>query len=190
MLRLAAARCLLTAGDRAAVAVLVELLDTEQSATVDDEDRDLARSGAHDLLVELAGTDHGTTSAEWRTWYSMSNSVSSVHTHWPAVVSERCGRLMNRGATSSTSSIERYISRTYSRPAPSGLRKSCSPPTCMGCARFSASRNAAEGGSIGTAIATPFVCRRILAPSWSTPQGRASQRVRGRALGLPHWRVT
>ncbi len=56
-------------------------------------------------------TRPGLGSALCRTWYSMSNCSSSTQTYCPAVRIERCGRLRNSGAISSTSRICSYISR-------------------------------------------------------------------------------
>ena len=70
-MRLFAARCLVTAGDRSGVSVLMELLDTEESDTVDDEEAMCARKGARSVLTELAGKDLGKDSRSWERWYGV-----------------------------------------------------------------------------------------------------------------------
>ena len=56
-------------------------------------------------------TRPGRGSALCRTWCSMSKCSSSTHTSWPAVLSERCGRLRNSGAISSVALTWVYIWR-------------------------------------------------------------------------------
>jgi len=68
VMRLLAARCLVTVGDRAAIPVLIELLGTKMSKTVDEEDRDCSKQGARAVLRELAGHDLGPDKGPWLKW--------------------------------------------------------------------------------------------------------------------------
>ena len=54
----------------------------------------------------------GFGSALWRTWCSMSNWSSSTQTHWPAVLTERCGCLRKSGAMSVVSRASSKTCRT------------------------------------------------------------------------------
>ncbi|MEE9127409.1 MAG: hypothetical protein V3U11_09740, partial [Planctomycetota bacterium] len=69
ILRLLGARCLVTAGDRSGLPVLIGLLDTEESDTLDDEEVHCVRRGARSVLTEIAGEDLGADSEAWQRWY-------------------------------------------------------------------------------------------------------------------------
>ena len=47
----------------------MELLDTVESDTVDDEEVMCAKRGARSVLTELAGQDLGEGSRSWERWY-------------------------------------------------------------------------------------------------------------------------
>jgi len=69
MLQFQGARCLAAAGDRMAIRVLIDLLDTKESKTVSRNHRSYVRAEAHQLLVEIAVADLGKESDRWQRWY-------------------------------------------------------------------------------------------------------------------------
>jgi hypothetical protein len=69
MLQFQGARCLAAAGDRMAIRVLIDLLDTKESKTVSRNHRSYVRAEAHQLLVEIAVVDLGKESDRWQQWY-------------------------------------------------------------------------------------------------------------------------
>lgn len=73
--KLLAARCLVSAGNRSAVLVLIELLECQQTKTVDDEAVDCARQGAREVLIEVSGRDYGDRAAAWMPWYRTLGSL-------------------------------------------------------------------------------------------------------------------
>ncbi len=74
----------MTVGDRSGIAVLIGLLETEETETVDDEERDCARTGARSVLAELAGKDLGATSEAWQRWYGKLADLAPMRLQTPA----------------------------------------------------------------------------------------------------------
>jgi hypothetical protein len=69
LLRMFAARCLVAAGDKSAVPVLIDLLSTQESVDVDDEAAVCARESAHQILTEICNKDLGTDVEPWQRWH-------------------------------------------------------------------------------------------------------------------------
>ena len=84
VLQLLAARCLVTVGDRSGIPTLIELLETEETETVDDEERDCVRTGARSVLTEIAGEDLGAASEAWQRWYGKFADLTPVRLQTPA----------------------------------------------------------------------------------------------------------
>lgn len=88
VLRLAAARCLCAVGEPIAVGMLIDLLTTEESDTVDHEDMLCARGGAHQVLCELADEDLGTEPDVWKRWQRRMTTLpprrlsTAMETNW------------------------------------------------------------------------------------------------------------
>jgi HEAT repeat protein len=68
ILRLFAARCLAVAGDERVLPLLIELLATSELDYVPRREAAATRDGARAILIELAGTDHGSSVELWRRW--------------------------------------------------------------------------------------------------------------------------
>ena len=67
--RLAAARCLISVGERTGLKTLIDLLHTVRGPDVDDEDRICAIGGSHEILVDVSKQDHGFSRKAWLRWY-------------------------------------------------------------------------------------------------------------------------
>ncbi|MFQ5504903.1 MAG: HEAT repeat domain-containing protein, partial [Planctomycetota bacterium] len=67
--RLLALRCLLVAGDRTAIPALIDLLETPESETVNDEDAQYASLNAQAVLEEISGRSIPPDKRLWTAWY-------------------------------------------------------------------------------------------------------------------------
>ncbi|GAB4140196.1 MAG: hypothetical protein Fur0037_06670 [Planctomycetota bacterium] len=68
VVRLHAARCLVSAGERRGAEILIELLSTARGPGVDDEDELCCRVEARRILTELKGSDLGPDPGPWTNW--------------------------------------------------------------------------------------------------------------------------
>jgi HEAT repeat protein len=85
ILQFHAARCLAVAGDRSAIRILIDLLDTTESKAVSFGQRQYVISESRDYLRQISTVDLGAESAPWRRWQRENPDLTPLSSlHLPA----------------------------------------------------------------------------------------------------------